>query len=176
MLDYEAYHRANPDMPSSSTITRRFGGWRRALKRVGHFSVRQERRNFSDEEVRDALRVWADTGGDRRAATYSASVAGQSDRPSLTTVVLRFGSWPAALAEIGEESAGRRWTPDQALDAVACWLDEHEGAGPSDYANAARGNPDLPSTATLTARVGRWRQVVGRVHESRAEALRTVEA
>ncbi|MEY2454082.1 MAG: site-specific recombinase [Acidimicrobiaceae bacterium] len=175
LLAYEAYYRAHPGMPSSSTIARRFGGWRRALKRVGRFSVRQERRSFSDEELRDALRVWIDTGGDRRAATYSAAVAGQPDRPSFTTVVLRFGSWPAAMAEIGEESAGRRWTPEQVLEAVACWLDEHEGAGPSDYANAARGNPNLPSTATLAARVGKWRDVVDRVHAARGNSLHTLQ-
>ena len=175
MIRYDAYQRSTPGAPSASTIARRFGGWRRALRRVDHVSTRVARRSFSDSELRWALRQWFDNGGDGRAATYSADVNGQHDHPSLTTIVLRFGSWRAALAEIGEEAVGRRWTPDEAFEAVADWLRGHEGAGPSDYARAASGDPHLPSTATLTARVGKWRHIVERVNAANDARLPTAD-
>ena len=109
---YEHARRANPGMPSLSTICRRFGGWHQALEEVGLVREPTVFRRYTDAAILDALRRWIAAGGDGRAASYSRAASG-TGAPSYNTVFHRFGSWRAALAAIGERPRSRRWTRDE---------------------------------------------------------------
>lgn len=156
---YERARRANPAMPTLSTICRRFGNWQQALEEAGHVRESRVVPRYTDAELVEALRRWLAAGGDRRAATYSA--AAKADRlPSYNTMFLRFGSWRAALGAVGDMPAGRRWTQDEVLTAVVGWLDESDSATATAYAGAAAGDPRLPSQLTVTAKFGSWSRAV----------------
>jgi site-specific DNA recombinase len=160
-----AQHR-NPALPSHSTIVRRFGSWRHALERAGQPNHRATARRYTDDDLREALRCWLNNGGDGRAASYARDAVIGS-LPSFETLRSRFGSWRAALLEVGGHAPARRWSLDEVLTAVAEWCERCRvrptGAA---YQAAARGNPDLPSMATVTAKLGRWPQVVARVERA----------
>jgi hypothetical protein len=155
---YERVRRSNAAMPTLSTICRRFGSWQQALEEAGHTRERRVLRRYTNDELLNAVRTWIDSGGDGRATSYSRD-AKRAELPSYNTVFLRFGSWRAALRAIGLEARNRRWSSDEALDAVAQWIVQASDTTFGAYARAAMGNPDLPSPATVTARLGSWPEV-----------------
>lgn len=58
-------------------------------------------RRWSDQEILDALRAWADKHG--RAPGWSDWQYAAEDRPTSMTVWMRCGSWPDALIMAGLE-------------------------------------------------------------------------
>jgi len=88
---------------SADTVKRRFESWPAALDKIG--LKPGSRRNVSDEEILADLRRVADDLGSERLMIQDYNDA--DGLVSAGTVIRRFGSWPAALDEIGLET-GRR--------------------------------------------------------------------
>jgi transcriptional regulator with XRE-family HTH domain len=123
---------------------------------------------------------WTQTYSDRDIILALVSVAGRVGRvpsakeyalhardlnyPSLPTVLNRMGGWTQALRAAGLATASapsrtrkRRWTE------TACWRALRRVVGELGeiptvlaYERHAAGRPDLPSSATLRNRLGRW--------------------
>lgn len=75
--------------------------------------------------------------------------------PSYAVVVNRFGSWWAALAEVG---ITRSWTETAALDALGAWLATSGDSRMASYCDAWRQDPAaMPSPAVLQRLFGGWR-------------------
>ncbi|MEY2420022.1 MAG: hypothetical protein QOI95_89 [Acidimicrobiaceae bacterium] len=154
----------NPYLPSLSTISKRLGGWATAVRRVSGQQRPPAWRRRTNEEILELLREWLRTGGDGRVESYNAISAHNRDYPSTGTILARFGSWHQAVAAAGFRSAGRRWGTRDTQAAIDEWLDAHPAGDFNTYRRAAKGNPDLPSPQTLTARLGGWRSIV-RTHD-----------
>jgi DNA-binding CsgD family transcriptional regulator len=78
--------------PSYMTVTTHFGSWRAALEAAG---LRPNRRQWSREEIVEALRVWTREHG--RPPRQHELVYGATGLPTPHTIRRRFGSYAAAL-------------------------------------------------------------------------------
>jgi hypothetical protein len=132
-------------------------------------------RTYSDRDIVLALRsVAARLGRAPRAQEYTAAASG-ARLPSLATVLHRMGGWSNALTVAGMEptaTPGRarrpRWSDD------ACWealrqAHEELGAFPTVrvYERYAAGREDMPSSATIRNRLGRWTSLATRLAAER---------
>jgi transcriptional regulator with XRE-family HTH domain len=119
---------------------------------------------YTDRDIIVALTSVAKRTGHVPSAKEYAALARELRYPSLPTVLNRMGGWTSALRAAGlrplaapARTRPRRWTDD------ACWaalgdVVEELGRVPSllAYERHAAGRADLPSSATLRNRLGRW--------------------
>jgi DNA invertase Pin-like site-specific DNA recombinase len=104
------WSRASWDRPGALTVRRRFGGWRKALRRAG---LKPDGREY-DRAAPRCYKQWSATAVVRalQDATRAARRPPRStewfraapDHPCSTTVRQRFGSWTAALEAAGLDS------------------------------------------------------------------------
>lgn len=141
-------------------------------------------KTYSDRDIIVALRAIAAGLGRVPSAKEYALLARGLDLPSLPTVLNRMGGWSRAVTAAGMTPLGarpstrrRRWTESACLDAlrrVAAELGEIPTVAA--YDRHATGRPDLPSSATLRNRLGRWSTIVARLAAERELARRARNA
>jgi site-specific DNA recombinase len=128
------------------------------------------RRTWTDESALAALRAWTEATGLTSGSKYALSQRSHAHLPSLTTLIRRFGSWPAALERCGRPNncvSTHRFNDREIATALRIWLD-HGGDGRSaSYSEHARALA-LPSFATVTAHFGTWRAAMAAVGGSAA--------
>jgi uncharacterized protein (DUF433 family) len=129
---------------------------------------------YSDRDITRALTTAAEELGRAPNAKEYAAIARRERLPSLATVLNRMGGWSNALTSAGLRPAAparrrsRRWTEEACWDALRRAADEL-GAIPSviAYERFAAGRSDLPSSATIRNRLGRWSSLAARVAAQR---------
>jgi len=122
---------------------------------------------YSDRDIILALvSVSARVGRVPSAKEYAAH-ARELNYPSLPTVLNRMGGWTSALQATGMTPLGtpsrtrkRRWTDEACWAALRTVVDEL-GEIPTvlAYERHAAGRDELPSSATLRNRLGRWSSI-----------------
>jgi hypothetical protein len=119
---------------------------------------------YSDRDIILALTSVATRVGRVPSAKEYAAHARELNYPSLPTILNRMGGWMHALRAAGmqplstpQRKRSRRWTEE------ACWaalrsVVEELGQIPTvlGYERHAAGRDELPSSATLRNRLGRW--------------------
>ena len=131
---------------------------------------------YSERDILVALRAVAAGLGRVPSAKEYALLARGLELPSLPTVLNRMGGWTSAVRAAGlTPNAGptsakrqRRWTES------ACWgalrrVVQELGEIPTvlSYDRHAAGRPDLPSSATLRNRLGRWSTIAAQLAAER---------
>jgi hypothetical protein len=119
---------------------------------------------YSERDIIVALRAVAAGLGRVPSAKEYALLARGLELPSLPTVLNRMGGWSSALGAAGMTPAAaagsvrpRRWTDGACWDALRRVVGElDEIPTVVSYDRHAAGRPDLPSSATLRNRLGRW--------------------
>jgi uncharacterized protein (DUF433 family) len=157
-------------------ITRRATEADRVVRRASLASARQTANRYSDADIIHTLcQVAAQLGRAPRAQEYAA-LAHVLHGPSLPTVLIRMEGWTAALRAAGIVSphgpprvSSRRWTVE------ACWSALNVVVGELDaiptvagYDRHARGREDVPSSATIRNRLGRWSAITAQLASERA--------
>lgn len=126
---------------------------------------------YSDEDILAALISAATRLGRVPSAKDYRTLARHHRYPSLPTVLNRMGGWSAAVAAAGlpvSRGSGyarpRRWTEEACWDALRLAV-EALGDVPSvlAYERFAAGRDDVPSSATVRNRLGRWSSVTARL-------------
>ena len=152
---------------SYSVITRRFGGWRKALEAAGIGSryggplttermKSQPGRTISNEDILTQIRAIAARLG--KASLSGADIEANSDI-TLNLMYRRFGSFSAALRQAGvkQVNRGRRYTEDEVFEnLLKVWT--HYGRRPT-----VLEMDRLPSTVgnhTYIHRYGGWRKAL----------------
>jgi uncharacterized protein (DUF433 family) len=141
----------------------------RAARRAGLAAARAAP-TYSDRDITLALETAAAQLGRVPSAKDYAAIARRARLPSLATVLNRMGGWSRALASAGLRGSAparersRRWTEDACWDALLRAVDEL-GEIPSvlAYERFAAGRADLPSSATIRNRLGRWSSLAARI-------------
>ena len=148
----------------------------RAARKASFARARVPTNTYSDADIIRALRrVTAHLGRTPRAKEYTALHA-QLGGPSLPTILNRMDGWTTALRAAGvapptaaPRPRRRRWTVD------ACWTALHRvvaelGTIPTvaRYDHHARDRDDLPSSATVRNRLGRWSTITSRLDRERS--------
>ncbi len=132
---------------------------------------------YSDRDIIEALTATAaDLGRAPSAKEYAAAALG-AQLPSLATVLNRMGGWSKAMAAAGlrpdtdpmrTRKRTRVWTEPACWRALRRVVDEL-GDFPSvlAYDRLATGRSDLPSSATIRKRLGRWSSLAVQVAAQR---------
>jgi uncharacterized protein (DUF433 family) len=137
---------------------------------------------YSDGDITSALTFAAAQLGRVPSAKDYATIARRGRLPSLATVLNRMGGWSSALASAGLRAAApgpprsRRWTEEACWDALRRAADEL-GEIPSvvGYERFAAGRSDLPSSATIRNRLGRWSSLTARIAAQRQLAQQALD-
>jgi uncharacterized protein (DUF433 family) len=131
---------------------------------------------YSDRDIIVALRAVGAALARVPSAKEYALLARGLELPSLPTVLNRMGGWTRAVEAAGmtplsspsTATRPRRWTD------AACWaalrrVVDELGEVPTvlSYERHAAGRADLPSSATLRNRVGRWSAISARLAAER---------
>lgn len=158
-----------------STIERFATDVDRAARRATMAGARGAR-TYSDRDIILALTSVSDRLGRIPSAKEYAAAARELLYPSLATVLNRMGGWSNAVAAAGLRPAAarpararaRRWTEDACWGALRRAVDEL-GEIPSvlAYERFAAGRDDLPSSATVRNRLGRWSALITRLAAER---------
>jgi len=139
---------------------------------------------YSDRDILVALRAVAAGLGRVPSAKEYALTARGLDLPSLPTVLNRMGGWSSAIQAAGmtpvaphTSSRTRRWTDSACWDALRRVVDEL-GQIPTvlSYERHAAGRPDLPSSATVRNRLGRWSAITAQLAAERELARNAQQA
>lgn len=109
-------------------------------------------RGYTDEELLDALRAFADDHG-RPPTVPEAN--NREELPAASTFVFRFGSWNAAVAEAGLRPRNRRRSDEELLADLREFA-ESRGEHPSALAVRAREDIDMATPRTYQNRFGSW--------------------
>jgi transposase len=126
---------------------------------------------YSERDIIVALRAVAAGLGRVPSAKEYALLARGLELPSLPTVLNRMGGWSRAVSAAGmtpiampAAARTRRWTETACQEALRRVVGEI-GKIPtvSAYDRHATGRPDLPSSATLRNRLGRWSAIVAQL-------------
>lgn len=125
---------------------------------------------YTDEDLLDAIRrVAAELDAVPSAKDYGR-LAGRLALPSLPTIHNRLGGWAAAVRQTGMTPHQAQRTYTRMWDEQKCWnalvrLVEELGEVPTvDHYNALSATrDDLPSSATVRNRLGRWSDVAARL-------------
>jgi len=163
-----------------STIARFATEVDRAARRASLAEARERGAQlYSDRDILVALTSVAARLGRTPSPKEYAAVARELRFPSLPTVLNRMGGWTSAIHAAGMRPLGaatrrtraRRWTDD------ACWTALRRvvaelGEIPTvlSYERHAVDRADLPSSATLRNRLGRWSAITTRLAAERALA------
>lgn len=169
-----------------STIERFVTDVDRAARRASLAQARGggQRRTYSDRDIYVALTSVAAQLGRTPSPKEYAGLARELDFPSLPTVLNRLGGWTSAIRAAGmtplappRRARARRWTED------ACWaalrrvveeLDEIPSV--LAYDRHATDCRDLPSSATVRNRLGRWSTIATQLAAERELATLSAEA
>ncbi|HVT78461.1 MAG TPA: hypothetical protein VHD87_15595 [Acidimicrobiales bacterium] len=124
---------------------------------------------YTDDDIRKALRAAAGRGGTISEARYLEWAATQPNRPSLPTVITRFGSWAAACNAAGVNTGGAggamQRSDDEILKAIRkCARATKTPPHASSYNDWARAN-DAPNLSTVVRRFGSWAQAVEKARQ-----------
>jgi hypothetical protein len=136
----------------------------RAARRASLGGARARGKTYSDRDIMVALTSVAGRLGRVPTAKEYGALARELAYPSVATVVNRMGGWTSAVCAAGlvpastpGRACSRRWT------AQACWTAVRQvvaelGDIPTvaGYDRHAAGRADLPSSATVRNRLGRW--------------------
>jgi len=131
---------------------------------------------YSDRDILVALTSVAARLGRAPSPKEYAALARELQFPSLPTVLNRMGGWTSAIHAAGirplsvkRRARSRRWTED------ACWTALRNvvtelGEIPTvlSYERHAADRADLPSSATVRNRLGRWSAITTRLAVERA--------
>jgi hypothetical protein len=165
-----------------STIERFATDVDRAARRASMAGARRVQ-TYSDRDIIVALTSVATRVGRVPSAKEYAAHARALDYPSLPTVLNRMGGWTHALRAAGMEPMSapartrkRRWTEDACWEALRVVVEEL-GQIPSvlAYERHAAGRGELPSSATVRNRLGRWSTIATQLAAQR-ELARVVQA
>jgi transposase len=158
-----------------STIERFATDVDRAARRATMAGARGAR-TWSDRDILLALSSVAQRLGRVASAKEYAALSRELGYPSLATVLNRMGGWSKAVSAAGLRPAaatpararGRRWTEEACWDALRRAVEEL-GEIPSvlGYERFAAGRTDLPSSATVRNRLGRWSSLATRLAAQR---------
>ena len=128
-------------------------------------------KTYSDRDIVTAVTFVAERLGRVPTAKEYGAKARELELPSLPTVVNRMGRWTNAVRAAGlvpahtaAHARARRWTAEScwhAMRAVVAELGEIPTVVA--YDRHAGGRKDLPSSATLRNRLGRWSQITTRL-------------
>jgi hypothetical protein len=149
----------------------------RAARSASLASSRAVTKTYSDRDIMIALTTVADRLGRVPSAREYGALARQLEYASLPTVLNRMDGWTNAVRAAGltrvpshARPRSRRWTEG------ACWAALRQvvaelGELPTvlAYERYAAGRADLPSSATLRVRLGRWSMITTRL-TARSEA------
>jgi uncharacterized protein (DUF433 family) len=163
-----------------STIARHATDVHRAARRASLADARGGAQTYTDRDILLALTSVAARLGRVPSPKEYAGLARELEFPSLPTVLNRMGGWTSAVKAAGmkplsepRRTRTRRWTED------ACWaavrrVVEELGEIPSvlAYDRHATSRADLPSSATIRNRLGRWSAIATRLATERALAIR----
>ncbi|MGI8729609.1 MAG: homing endonuclease associated repeat-containing protein [Solirubrobacteraceae bacterium] len=146
--------------------------------RRAHLSVSRGSPTYSERDILVALRAVAAGLSRVPSAKEYALLARGLELPSLPTVLNRMGGWSTALTAAGltppaaRSARRRRWTQSACWSALRRVVDEL-GESPTvlSYEQHAAGRDDLPSSATLRNRLGRWSAITARLAAERELAL-----
>jgi transposase len=161
-----------------STIARFATDVDRAARRASLSGTRGAQ-TYSERDIVVALRAVAAGLGRVPSAKEYALLARGLELPSLPTVLNRMGGWTRAVRAAGMtplaspgSARPRRWTQSACWSALRRVVDElDEIPTVLSYERHAAGRPDLPSSATLRNRLGRWSAISARLAAERELAL-----
>lgn len=153
----------------------------RAARKASIATARSMGKTYSDHDIIGALSTVAARLGRVPSAKEYGGLARELPGPSLATVLNRMGGWTNALRTAGlipvstpARTRPRRWT------AEACWAAIRHvvvelGEIPTvvGYDRHAAGRPDLPSSATVRNRLGRWSTITTQLAAERQPASDT---
>ena len=140
----------------------------RALRRAARGSPGPR---LTDAELLDGLRRAA-TNGRLSAPKYAAAKSGAS----ISTIVMRFGSWRAALAAAGLQhttgpsSPVARWTRETCWTALLTVVNELGRMPNSHEWDRISRDRDLPSGATVRRHLGFWTDITAAVERHIADS------
>lgn len=130
---------------------------------------------YSERDILVALRAVAAGLARVPSAKEYALLARGLELPSLPTVLNRMGGWTRAVTAAGlqpqpakRNARHRRWTQSACLQALRLAVDELQVIPTvASYERHAAGRGDLPSSATLRNRLGRWSAITARLASER---------
>ncbi|HTN24512.1 MAG TPA: sigma factor-like helix-turn-helix DNA-binding protein [Solirubrobacteraceae bacterium] len=143
----------------------------RDARRLSLAGDRAIAKTYSDQDILTAVTSVAQRLGRVPTAKEYGAQARELELPSLPTVVNRMGRWTNAIrgaglvpAHTAAHARARRWTAESCWHAIRVVVAEL-GEIPTvvAYDRHAAGRRDLPSSATLRNRLGRWSQITGRL-------------
>ncbi|MGH2839316.1 MAG: homing endonuclease associated repeat-containing protein [Solirubrobacteraceae bacterium] len=164
-----------------STIARLATDVDRAARRRSLADARGGAQTYSDRDILVALTSVAARLGRVPSPKEYAGLARELEFPSLPTVLNRMGSWTSAVKAAGmtplsppRRTRARRWTEEACWSALRSVIDEL-GEIPSvlAYDRHSADRADLPSSATVRNRLGRWSAITTRLAAERTLAIRT---
>lgn len=163
-----------------STIARFATDVDRAARKA-HMAGARRVQTYSDRDLILALSSVATRVGRVPSAKEYAAHARSLNYPSLPTILNRMGGWAHALHAAGiqplstpRRTPKRRWTEESCWAALLSVVEEL-GEIPTVlvYERHAAGRPELPSSATLRNRLGRWSSITTQLAAQR-ELVRAV--
>lgn len=145
---------AEPGFPTHTTYVNHFGSWSAALEAAG-LPLNPRVVGYDRETLLEMLEQLATDLG----RTPTTGDLARRGLPCSVTYARHFGSWPAALAEIGlEPKAGNtRYGREELLDILRT-LDKRLGRPPSQAELSRREN--LPHPSTYKQRFGSWNKAL----------------
>lgn len=158
-----------------STIERFASEVDRAARRASMAGARTRAPMYSDRDIIVALTSVAARLGRVPSPKEYAGLARELEFPSLPTVLNRMGGWTSAVKAAGmtplsqpRRTRGQRWTPEACWAALRVAVDEL-GQIPSvlAYERHASDRDDLPSSATVRNRLGRWSSITTKLAAER---------
>ncbi len=147
----------------------------RAARKASLARARAVAKTYSDDDIAAAVAsVAAGLGRVPSAKEYEA-LARMGGCPSLATVLNRMGGWTNAVRAAGLTPAAtrartrsRRWTAEACWDALRLVVMElGEIPTVATYDRHGGDRPDLPSSATVRNRLGRWSLLTARLAADR---------
>ncbi|MGI9098681.1 MAG: homing endonuclease associated repeat-containing protein [Solirubrobacteraceae bacterium] len=170
---------------SRSAIARFATAVDRAARKASLASARALATTYSDRDIVVALTSAATRMGRVPTAKEYRALARELEYPSLPTVLNRMGGWTSAVraagltptsAPVRTRSRSRRWTVEACWAAVRQVVDElGEIPTVAGYDRHAAGRTDLPSSATLRNRLGRWSTMTTQLAAERDSPYATVQ-
>jgi hypothetical protein len=126
------------------------------------------RSRWTDEEILNSLRtVGAEVDEPLLSKAYAERRGAGTAAP--TTIIGRYGSWVAALTAAGlplpEYAHRRRWTAEEALDAVRAWLSRTQSGTWAEFEQERQAGADLPSPHVITWHFAGWKGAVAAARE-----------